>query len=36
MVKKRLEEIPVVREFPNVFPDNLPGMPPEMTIEFKI
>jgi hypothetical protein len=36
MVKKRLEEIPVVREFLNVFLDNLPGMPPDMAIEFKI
>jgi hypothetical protein len=33
---KSIEEIPVVREFPNVFPDNLPGMPPERDIEFKI
>jgi hypothetical protein len=33
---KSIEEIPVVREFPNVFPDDLPGMPPERYIEFKI
>jgi hypothetical protein len=36
MVKKRLEEIHVVCEFPDVFPDDLPGMPPERAIEFKI
>ncbi|GKD86398.1 putative reverse transcriptase domain-containing protein, partial [Tanacetum coccineum] len=26
--EKRLEDIPVVREFPEVFPKNLPGLPP--------
>jgi hypothetical protein len=26
----------VVRKFPDVFPDDLPGMPPERAIEFKI
>ncbi len=31
-----LEDIPVVREFRNVFPDELPGMPPEREIEFTI
>jgi hypothetical protein len=35
-VGKGIEEIPVVREFPDVFPDDLPGMPPEREIEFKI
>jgi hypothetical protein len=29
-------DIQVVREFLDVFPNNLPGMPPEMVIEFKI
>jgi hypothetical protein len=33
---KNIEEIPVVREFSDVFLDNLPGMPPERDIEFKI
>ena len=23
-----LEDIPVVREFPDIFPDEIPGMPP--------
>jgi hypothetical protein len=36
MVEKKIEEIHVIREFPNVFPDDLPGMPPERAIEFKI
>ncbi|KAI5318050.1 hypothetical protein L3X38_037758 [Prunus dulcis] len=31
-----LEDIPVVRDFPDVFPDNLPGLPPERKIEFTI
>jgi hypothetical protein len=36
MVELKLEDIHVVREFPDVFPDDLPGMPPERAIEFKI
>ena len=30
------EEIRVVREFPDVFPEELPGMPPDRDIEFTI
>jgi hypothetical protein len=33
---KSIEEIPMVREFLDVFPDDLSGMPPERDIEFKI
>jgi hypothetical protein len=36
VVERGLEDIHVVREFPDVFPDDLPGMPPERAIEFKI
>jgi hypothetical protein len=36
MVELKLEDIHVVREFLNVFPDDLPRMPPERAIEFKI
>jgi hypothetical protein len=36
MVEKKIEEIHVVQEFPDVFPDDLPGMHPERAIEFKI
>jgi hypothetical protein len=36
IVAKNIEKIPMVQEFPDVFPDNLPGMPPEGDIEFKI
>ena len=32
----RLEDIPVVREFPDVFPDDLLGLPPDREIEFQI
>jgi hypothetical protein len=36
MVELKLEDIHIIREFSNVFPDDLPGMPPERAIEFKI
>src|SRR3954467_3789829 len=29
-----LEDIPVVRDFPDVFPEELPGMPPDRCVEF--
>ena len=32
----RMEDISVVREFPDVFPDDLPGLPPEREIYFQI
>ncbi|VVA30995.1 PREDICTED: reverse mRNAase, partial [Prunus dulcis] len=32
----KLEDIPVVRDFPDVFPDDLPGLPPQREIEFTI
>ena len=31
-----LDEIPVVREFPDVFPDDITGLPPEREVEFTI
>ncbi|GKC76441.1 hypothetical protein Tco_1127215 [Tanacetum coccineum] len=34
--KKRLEDIPVVRGFPEVFPEDLPGLPPIRQVEFQI
>ncbi|GKF07556.1 putative reverse transcriptase domain-containing protein, partial [Tanacetum coccineum] len=34
--EKRLEDILVVREFPDVFPENLPGLPPVRQVEFQI
>ena len=36
MSEPELEEIPVVCEYADVFPDDLPGMPPDRDIEFVI
>jgi ABC-type siderophore export system fused ATPase/permease subunit len=36
VAKLKLEDVHVVREFPNVFPDDLPGVPPKRAIELKI
>jgi hypothetical protein len=35
-VESPVERIPVVCEYPDVFPDELPGMPPDRDIEFSI
>ena len=32
----RLEDIPIVKEFPDVFPDDISGLPPDRAIEFFI
>ncbi|KAJ9536431.1 hypothetical protein OSB04_un000389 [Centaurea solstitialis] len=34
--EKRIQDIPVVREFPEVFPEELPGLPPQRQVEFYI
>ncbi|GKA79374.1 hypothetical protein Tco_0785970 [Tanacetum coccineum] len=34
--KKRLEDILIVRDFPEVFPEDLPGLPPTRQVEFQI
>ncbi|KAL8098450.1 hypothetical protein AgCh_031270 [Apium graveolens] len=31
-----MEDIPIVHKFPDVFPDELPGLPPDRQIEFEI
>ncbi|KAL8134367.1 hypothetical protein AgCh_009406 [Apium graveolens] len=31
-----IEDIPVLKEFPNVFPEKLPGLPPDRQIEFEL
>jgi hypothetical protein len=36
VVELKLEDIHVIREYLDVFPDELPRMPPERAIEFKI
>jgi hypothetical protein len=33
---KTVEEVPVVNEYPDVFPEELPGMPPDRDVEFVI
>ncbi|KAJ9545001.1 hypothetical protein OSB04_024708 [Centaurea solstitialis] len=34
--KKTVEDVPVVCEFPDVFPEDFPGIPPERQVEFRI
>ncbi|XP_038988015.1 uncharacterized protein LOC120112523 [Phoenix dactylifera] len=34
--EQKIEDIPVVREYPDVFPDELPGLPPVREVEFAI
>nr|GEZ69524.1 reverse transcriptase domain-containing protein [Tanacetum cinerariifolium] len=34
--EKRLEDIPVAKEFPNVFPEDIPGLPLVRQVEFLI
>jgi hypothetical protein len=36
MEAKSIKDVPVVREYPDVFPEELPGMPPDRDIEFVI
>ncbi|GJZ20191.1 retrovirus-related pol polyprotein from transposon 17.6 [Tanacetum coccineum] len=32
----RLEDVPIVRDFPDVFPEDLQGLPPTRQVEFRI
>lgn len=32
----RIEDVPIVCKFPEVFPEDLPGLPPSRQVEFKI
>ncbi|GJY48084.1 putative reverse transcriptase domain-containing protein [Tanacetum coccineum] len=34
--EKQLEEVPIVQDFPKVFPEDLPGIPPTRQVEFQI
>ncbi|GJT46645.1 putative reverse transcriptase domain-containing protein [Tanacetum coccineum] len=34
--EKRLEDVPTVRDFSEVFPEDLPGLPPIQKVEFQI
>ncbi|GKC12588.1 putative reverse transcriptase domain-containing protein [Tanacetum coccineum] len=33
---KKLKDVPIVRDFPEVFPEDLPGLPPFRPVEFQI
>ncbi|GJY06117.1 hypothetical protein Tco_0373171 [Tanacetum coccineum] len=33
---KQLKDVPIVRDFPEVFPEDLPGLPPAQPVEFQI
>ncbi|GKB22868.1 reverse transcriptase domain-containing protein [Tanacetum coccineum] len=33
---KQLKDVPIVRDFPEVFPEDLPGLPPTRLVEFQI
>ncbi|GKF69745.1 hypothetical protein Tco_0202802 [Tanacetum coccineum] len=32
--EKRLKDVPIVRDFPEVFPEDLSGLPPTRQVEF--
>ncbi|GJW63339.1 putative reverse transcriptase domain-containing protein [Tanacetum coccineum] len=34
--EKRLNDVPIIHDFPEVFPDDLPGLPPPRQVEFRI
>nr|GEW88754.1 reverse transcriptase domain-containing protein [Tanacetum cinerariifolium] len=34
--EKRIEDVPIVRDFSEVFPEDLPGLPPTQQVEFQI
>ncbi|GJW38073.1 hypothetical protein Tco_0063918 [Tanacetum coccineum] len=34
--EKHLEDVPIIRDFPEVFPDDLPGLLPPRQVEFRI
>ncbi|GJY35251.1 putative reverse transcriptase domain-containing protein [Tanacetum coccineum] len=34
--EKRLEDVPIIRDFPEVFPEDLLGIPPTRQVEFQI
>ncbi|KAI3825909.1 hypothetical protein L1987_07638 [Smallanthus sonchifolius] len=34
--KRSVQDIPIIRDFPEVFPDDLPGLPPVRQVEFRI
>nr|GFD55167.1 putative reverse transcriptase domain-containing protein [Tanacetum cinerariifolium] len=35
-IERHLEDVPVICKFPDVFPENLSGLPPPQQVEFEI
>ncbi|GJW25827.1 hypothetical protein Tco_0039638 [Tanacetum coccineum] len=33
---KKLKDVPIIRDFPEVFPEDFPGLPPARLVEFRI
>ncbi|GJR72472.1 putative reverse transcriptase domain-containing protein [Tanacetum coccineum] len=33
---RKLKDVPIIRDFPKVFPEDLPGLPPAQPVEFQI
>ncbi|GJX79359.1 putative reverse transcriptase domain-containing protein [Tanacetum coccineum] len=33
---KQIKDVPIIRDFPEVFPEDLPGLPPARPVEFQI
>nr|GFA31831.1 putative reverse transcriptase domain-containing protein [Tanacetum cinerariifolium] len=33
---KQLKDVPIVRDFPEVFPEDVPGLPPARPVEIQI
>nr|GEZ90341.1 putative reverse transcriptase domain-containing protein [Tanacetum cinerariifolium] len=34
--RKQLKDVPIIQDFPEVFPENFPGLPPARPVEFQI
>nr|GEY79195.1 hypothetical protein [Tanacetum cinerariifolium] len=34
--EKRLEDVPTIRDFPEIFPEDFPGLPPKRQVEYQI
>nr|GEU87378.1 putative reverse transcriptase domain-containing protein [Tanacetum cinerariifolium] len=34
--EKRMKDVPVIHDFPKVFPEEFPGLPPQKEVEFRI
>ncbi|GKB77733.1 hypothetical protein Tco_0944628, partial [Tanacetum coccineum] len=34
--RKQIEDVPIIRDFSEVFPEDLPGLPPARPVEFQI